>query len=228
MKITYVYHSCYTVELARHFLVFDYYKGELPAFPAGKQPVFFVSHAHYDHYQPRIWEYADCVPSPVYVVDQGVPHPELPGVQVVSCNQSHTIEGIEVRTLRSTDEGVAFLLRIGKTALYHAGDLNWWHWEGASVRENDHHRYAFFHELEKLRGTKLDVAFLPLDPRQEGNAWWGIKAFLEAVAVSHVFPMHFGDETEAMSAYLEKELKPYPMIEKVSHCGQEFVLEESD
>ena len=227
MKVMYVYHSCYTVELARHFLVFDYYKGDLPPFPAGKQPVFFVSHAHYDHYQPRIWEYANSTSAPVYVVDQGVPLPELPDIHAVSCNQTYSIEGIQVRTLRSTDEGVAFLLRIGKTTLYHAGDLNWWHWEGASVRENDHHRYAFFHELKKLRGTKLDVAFLPLDPRQEGNAWWGIKAFVEAVHISHVFPMHFGDKTEAMNAYLEKELKPYPMIEKVCRCGQEFFLGES-
>ena len=30
MKITYLYHSGFAVELDRHVLVFDYYKGKLP------------------------------------------------------------------------------------------------------------------------------------------------------------------------------------------------------
>lgn len=224
MKITYVYHSCYTVELDRHIFVFDYYKGALPAIPAGKKPVFFVSHAHYDHFQPEIWSYARQNPEALFVIDQGVPNPGLPGIYTVSCNQSYTIEELQVRTFRSTDEGVAFLVQAEGKSLYHAGDLNWWHWEGASDRENEHHRKAFFHELEKLRGKNLDAAFLPLDPRQEGNAWWGAKAFLEAVKAAHVFPMHFGDAVDAMNRYLQNELNAFPTIHPVSHAGQEFCL----
>ena len=38
--------------------------------------------------------------------------------------------GAEIRTLRSTDEGVAFVVHYAGKTIYHAGDLNWWHWEG--------------------------------------------------------------------------------------------------
>ena len=31
--------------------------------------------------------------------------------------------------LKSTDEGVAFLVEVNGVVIYHAGDLNWWHWD---------------------------------------------------------------------------------------------------
>ncbi len=37
--------------------------------------------------------------------------------------------GAEIRTLRSTDEGVAFVVHYAGKTIYHAGDLNWWHWK---------------------------------------------------------------------------------------------------
>ena len=46
MKVTYIYHSSFAVELEKSMLIFDYYgKGDLPERPAGKQVYFLNSHS---------------------------------------------------------------------------------------------------------------------------------------------------------------------------------------
>ena len=48
MKITYLYHSGFAVELDSHVLVFDYYRGKLPEWENDKTILFFASHKHPD------------------------------------------------------------------------------------------------------------------------------------------------------------------------------------
>lgn len=50
VKITYISHSCFAVELEHSVLVFDYYQGELPLWNPEKTIYVFVSHRHYDHF----------------------------------------------------------------------------------------------------------------------------------------------------------------------------------
>ena len=40
-----------------------------------------------------------------------------------------TFWDLRIHTLKSTDEGVAFLVRVKEKTFFHAGDLNWWYWE---------------------------------------------------------------------------------------------------
>ena len=49
MKVTYLEHSGFLVELEDSCLLFDYYRGELPGLDPDKKMLVFVSHAHYDH-----------------------------------------------------------------------------------------------------------------------------------------------------------------------------------
>ena len=55
MKITYIYHSCFLVETADCYYLFDYYKGELPKLDTEKPILVFASHRHEDHYNPDIF-----------------------------------------------------------------------------------------------------------------------------------------------------------------------------
>ena len=72
MKITYIHHSCFVVELDDCILIFDYYKGELPAFDPDKRIIFFVSHSHGDHFNPNIYKYAETCPHVIYVLSGDV------------------------------------------------------------------------------------------------------------------------------------------------------------
>ncbi len=92
--------------------------------------------------------------------------------------------------MKSTDEGVAFLIETEGVCLYHAGDLNWWHWEGESKAFNLYQEKTYQEQLEKISGKTIDAAFVPLDYRLGEGAEWGILKFLEMTDAKAVFPMH--------------------------------------
>ena len=55
-RITYVYHSCFTIELDNTVLIFDYTQGVLPQFDTEKTIYVFASHRHPDHFKPKVFE----------------------------------------------------------------------------------------------------------------------------------------------------------------------------
>ena len=85
---------------------------------------------------------------------------------------------------------MAFLVTCKDKRIYHAGDLNWWHWEEESIDYNRQMRKDYQREIRKLVRKKIDLAFVVLDPRQGGAAFSGIDFFMRNVRVNHVFPMH--------------------------------------
>ena len=76
-------------------------------------------------------------------------------------------------------------------------------------------------ELDSLRGQTLDLAFIPLDPRQQDNAWWGFADFLKACPCRYVFPMHYADNKPGMLAYLKQPaLAPWLDCIHTEDCWQ--------
>ena len=55
MRITFLYHSAFLVELKTCTLLFDWYGGTLPDFDRSKPLYVFASHHHGDHYSPEIF-----------------------------------------------------------------------------------------------------------------------------------------------------------------------------
>ena len=49
-----------------------------------------------------------------------------------------------IASLKSTDEGVAFVVWAEGHSIYHAGDLNWWHWEGEPFPFNENMVTRYF------------------------------------------------------------------------------------
>ena len=56
IKVTYLDHSAFLVELTHHVLLFDHAAITPPSIPAGKSLYVFASHAHSDHYAPAIFQ----------------------------------------------------------------------------------------------------------------------------------------------------------------------------
>ncbi len=203
MKVTYIFHSCFVVELAKCVLVFDYFKGSLPEFDKDKPVYFFASHKHQDHFSMDIFGLLDDSYSVTFVLANDIRlnarylerfgHGEQVLKQIISVgkNTETTIgEGLHIMTLKSTDEGVAFLIETEGTCLYHAGDLSWWHWEGESKAFNLYQEKTYHEQLQKISGKTIDLAFVPLDYRLGEAAEWGIIKFLEMTDAKTVFPMH--------------------------------------
>ena len=104
------------------------------------------------------------------------------------------LSGVTVETLPSTDEGVAFLVTADGQTIFHAGDLNWWHWEGEDPAWNRNMEVDFKRFSEPLRGRRIDLAMLPLDPRLGADGFRGPRSFLELADIRRFLPMHqWGD-----------------------------------
>ncbi len=98
--------------------------------------------------------------------------------------------GLKVTTYGSTDAGLSFFVEVDGWRLFHAGDLNWWHWKG-DTDENNQMAAAMFHkELERLAGLQMDVAFFPVDSRLEEYRALGVTEFCLAAEVHQLVAMH--------------------------------------
>ena len=197
MKVTYIVHSCYYVELEHCGLLFDYYSGPLPE--TDKPLYVFASHSHDDHFSPDVFRLSQPGKEVHYLLSKDIFRSRVPeelkeSVTFVAPRQFYEVGAVRAATLRSTDQGVAFLVECEGKLLYHAGDLNCWVWDGAPRFQNDQMKRAYQEELEHLAGKYIDVAFVPLDPRQEADFDLGMKYFFEIAGADHVFPMHmWGD-----------------------------------
>lgn len=229
MNITYVGHSGFLAEIDDAYFLFDYYKGTMPQMDASKKMFVFASHAHYDHYNKAIYELRKDFAEIYYILSSDITA-EAEGVYSVKPNEELVCGGCHVRTLRSNDEGVAFLVRYHGRTLYHAGDLNWWHWEGEPEAYNTGMRRSYQTEINKLQKEKIDAAFVPVDPRLGEQYCWGIDCFMKRTETSHVFPMHFWGNYEIFDRLmLEQCTKEYrDRIIKIEQEGQSFLLSGSD
>lgn len=224
LKITYLYHSSFAVETPGHVLIFDYFKdmprgagltqGVInPAEFAGRNVTVFASHRHPDHFSKVMFGWRGAIPGICYVLSEDIRSDEP--AERMGPGETRSFNGMTVRTLKSTDEGVAFLVKTDGFCIYHAGDLNWWRWNENSEAENRQMEAEYKREIKKLCGEKINLAFLPVDPRQGEDAMLGISFFLQTVGAERIVPMHsFGNpeffdrlKTDARTApYLENIL----------------------
>ncbi|SCH51547.1 metal-dependent hydrolase [uncultured Clostridium sp.] len=192
MKITYIHHSCFSVELDKVTLLFDYFKGDLPKFDKDKKLYVFSSHQHHDHFNSIIFDLEKEYKNIKYILSNDINCRKSENTVFVGPNEDIEVDRLRIRTLESTDLGVAFIITLDGKTLYHAGDLNWWHWEGENTdAQNKDAGDRFKHEMKKLKDKKVDVAFLPLDSRQGEQFHLGFNEFMNMTDTKYAFPMHF-------------------------------------
>lgn len=230
MKVTFLYHSSYFVEMDTCCLLFDYYQGDIPQ--VDKPLYVFASHSHGDHFSPVIFQLAQGGKEVHYLLSDDISPLQVPKalksqVTFLAPYAFCQVGAVQVATLRSTDMGVAFLIQCEGKRLYHAGDLNCWIWDGAPRFQNDQMRALYRQELQLLSGgKKIDVAFVPLDPRQEADFDLGMKYFFEAAGAEYVFPMHMWGDYSVVPLFKStptyREYAPHVM--DVSQPGQTFEI----
>ena len=203
MRVTFLAHSSFFLELETACLLFDWWKGELPPLPADRPLLVFASHRHEDHFNPAIFSLAEGGRDVRFLLGKDIRLTErnrtrwnlsddaagrclcLGGGETVS-----PVPGVTVETLPSTDEGVAFVVSLEGKTLFHAGDLNWWHWEGEDKAWNRNMEVNFKRYCEPLRGRHIDLAMFPVDPRLGEDGFRGPRYFLELTDTVRLLPMH--------------------------------------
>lgn len=242
MTITYVGHSCFCVELAKVVFIFDYFEGKLPTFDPKKELFYFVSHKHKDHYNPVIFEAVREYPNIHFILsndmkmnERYMDRREIPvkareHIRYAKINDEfQATSSLFIKTIKSTDEGVAYLLEYKENAirLYHAGDMNWWTWHGETKEEYEEMTHAFLTEMRKIEGQTFDVAFVPLDPRQEERFYWGFDYFMRSTDTKKVFPMHCWEDYSVIPRLIDmEESEPYrERIQLITKRNQVFLVE---
>ncbi len=240
MEITYIGHSGFLIEWENCYFLFDYYQGEIPVMHADKKIFVFVSHKHEDHFNPHIFTLHQKYKNIQYILSSDIRltrdkvlkfgmTEELfakilsvkPSSEYVLLDQKQ--ERLILKTLKSTDCGVAFLVNYCGKTVYHAGDLNLWVWKGETKQYNNNMTAMFGRVMESLRNIVIDIAFIPLDPRLKEWYYMGPECFLSTAKVRYVFPMHFWGQSSIIQQFKEeRKINTDTEVVEISREGQKW------
>lgn len=215
IKIDYLGHSGFFVENESSMLLFDYYYGDLSFLEEklDEKPLFvFSSHAHGDHFNPEIFSIVIKHKKTSYHLSFDIKgKPTVPNnlnIQYLDVDRTYEIEDLGiVKTLQSTDEGVAFLIKTSDETLFYAGDLHWWDWPGEDPEWLAEQETVFKREIGKIKNESIDIAFAVLDSRLEDNYAKGMTHILSELHPRYVLPMHFWDDRSVVERFKERSEK---------------------
>lgn len=198
MKLTYLLNSGFAAELGDTLLIFDDYRDPARAvenaLPTAKETYVFASHAHFDHFDAHILDYAPQTTRYFFSeeIRQTKTAREFPADKVIYLDtyDRYADEKIQVNSFDSTDTGTSFLVEKGGVRIFHAGDFNWWHWQGDTEQNIKFARNGFMKQMKKLDGLEADLAFFPVDGRL-GEFWdIGAKEFCARTNIKALVTMH--------------------------------------
>ena len=225
MILQYIYHSGFVIKGMNFALLIDYYMDtpqryvheHFLQFP-GKLYIF-ATHAHPDHFNPEILEWQSRRPDIQYILSYDIRrkmrHSTVNAV-FLKKGEKWQDEEMTVRAFGSTDIGVSFLIDVEGERIFHAGDLNDWHWEEestpAEIRQAEN---AWHKELDTIAKATdyIDLAMFPIDPRLGKDYMRGAKEFVKRINVRRFVPMHCWDQYDKANAF-----RPY-----IEETGGEFI-----
>lgn len=226
IKLTYIFHSCFMLETEQCVLIFDYWKdspdGDVKKMleHTSKRVYFMASHFHEDHFTPEI--IAMNVPNgdKRIILSRDIIRrhraKETDADVIMRKGDVYNDEYIKIKAFGSTDAGVSFMLETDGKKIFHAGDLNNWHWEDESTPQ----------EVKKMEGDfkavlrdimaeypTVNLAMFPVDPRLGTDFARGARQWLQTIKTTYLAPMHFPPAREkAMTFGKEAEM-----------CGTKFL-----
>ena len=201
LLITHYYHSGFSVASRHTLAVFDYWRGERGELAPDKQitpkqlkrydNVFvFISHEHIDHLDPVVFTWNEHG-NVSYIVSSDMPVGTR-GKRMAPGDTLKLSDELSVTAFDSTDLGVSFLADFCGIRVFHAGDLNFWHWrEESTMQEIEEADAEFRKAVQPISKEKIDVAFFPVDPRQGTMYEAGANYFILAAKPRILIPMHY-------------------------------------
>ena len=230
LKIIYHYNSGFSVQVGGTLLLFDYWEGEgrtlaqvgrvTPGLLQAFEKIYvFVSHAHPDHFDPVIYDWEAQGLPVTYIVSGDMPVGTR-GRRMMPGQQKELGQNVAVKAYTSTDLGVAFLVEAYGMRVFHAGDLNLWHWrQESTLREIEAAENAFYDAIEPLKGERIDVAMFPVDPRQGLLYDAGANHFILTMKPRVFIPMHWQDRPEVAVDFARRSRTPQTEVVALTKPG---------
>lgn len=220
MDIHYLGNSGFALSHEEKLLIIDCIrpKAAVPLLSQAQNATVLASHAHADHFCPRVLDWAGKYPVQ-YVFSSDIEG--CGSVIKISEGQTVHVNGMAITAYGSTDAGVSFHILWKGISLFHAGDLNNWHWRDESTAEEaDEAEHAFLKILDEIRArvSHIDYAFFPLDPRLGTDYWRGALQFAAKMRPDTLYAMHFG----------VRKLCPPEAIYRGIPAGTRIIIPETD
>lgn len=217
MKLKYIFHSGILIETTDFSVLIDYYKdtGFSPgegyvheAFLRAPGKLYVLStHSHPDHFNKEILQWRQTRNDIQYIFSRDILRSHKANAEdavFLMKGEQFADENISVKAFGSTDIGVSFLIETQGKKIFHAGDLNNWHWkEESTVEEIALAEKSYLKELELLAkaAPSLDVASFPVDPRLGTDFARGAEQFIDRIKVGLFVPIHFGESYDKLSSF---------------------------
>ena len=235
LDVTYYHHSGFSAAMDDVLLVFDYWlgeKGELPEnkritpemLRAYREIYVFISHEHPDHLDPAVFEWRKEV-NVTYIVSGDMPvgtrgRRMSPGDEMVLSPR------VKVKAFVSSVLGLSFLVDLCGVHIFHAGDLNFWHWrEESTIKEIEEADERFRRAVDPIMKESIDLAFFPVDPRQGRLFDAGANYFILSVKPRLLVPMHFWGRAEIAEEYARRARCKQTEVIAMTRFGEQIRLE---
>ena len=239
MKLDYIYHSGFAIEAEGVTLIIDYYKdsseternrGIVHDYLLQKPGKLYVlsTHFHPDHFNREILTWKEQRPDIIYIFSKDIlKHRRATREDATYINKGDVYEdpNIRIEAFGSTDVGISFLIDLQGVRLFHAGDLNNWHWsEESTPQEIRKAEGDFLAEVKYLQQTALsvDVAMFPVDNRIGKDYMRGAEQFVERIKTAIFVPMHFSEEYKGGNAFREFAESKGCRFLSITHRGESF------
>lgn len=207
-----------------------------------KNVLIFSSHSHHDHFNPVILDWEKYNQNIKYILSSDITlenwkdnyykisqdeelflKTELTeAIDPSSKEAKGELESIYIKAYGSTDIGISFFVEVDGINIFHAGDLNWWHWKDDSYDERKAAEQNFKTEIDKIKGQHIDTAFFPIDPRLEEFYSLGAEYFIKEIQPKTLIPMHFGDNLYITKEFAEKNSGLPVKLVIITNPGEEL------
>lgn len=239
MKLDYIYHSGFAIEAEGVTLIIDYYKdsqeetlnrGIVHDYLLQKPGKLYVlsSHFHPDHFNREVLKWKEQRPDIQYIFSKDiVKYRRATKEDAFYMNKGETYQddALRIDAFGSTDVGISFLIQLQGKSIFHAGDLNNWHWSEESTEEEIHKADGdFLAEVKFLKQATpaIDLVMFPVDRRMGKDYMKGAKQFIEQIKTTIFVPMHFSDDYEGGNAFRSVAEADGCRFISISHRGESF------
>ncbi|MDR2473732.1 MAG: MBL fold metallo-hydrolase [Tannerella sp.] len=220
MTLTYIYHSGYLIEYQDFSVIIDFWKDSddrhvQQLLHQSVSPIYVLaSHWHPDHFSREIMKWRDNSKNIKYILSSDIIEnlkrtgifSDKHDIVFLSKGDIYSDDKLDIKAFGSTDCGISFLIETNGRKVFHAGDLNNWHWDEDPTSTPDEIRNAgqsYLREIDDLKAVapSLDVAMFPVDKRLGTNYMLGAQQFVETIKTSVFAPMHFGSDYVSAAAF---------------------------
>ncbi|MCL2068017.1 MAG: hypothetical protein FWG99_11220 [Treponema sp.] len=233
MKIKYIHHSGFIVEDDKLVIIIDCCRLKKNSAEAtgcaGKNLYVLASHVHGDHFDRNIMSFNGVFK---WILSEDIRKKASRNENVIFLAKGDVYrdELVTIKAYGSTDEGVSFYIEAGGYKIFHAGDLNNWHWNEEETPEDAmKNERMYLDELALIASEvpALDAAMFPVDPRLGRDYTRGAEQFLDSIKVELFLPMHFWDNHKAATAFKPAAEQRGCRFADISKTGEVFTLGES-